>query len=205
MNKKPSVRERLAVAIELNGGYNHWALSWNVSLHGVRADEVIAAMVNEHYQNEFDLMVRYPEVKALVESHMEDPQTSTDVVENMRSSLDDGDTFRMWCPEIAAKHGFEYKGKGAESPFNVGFAFEGRQGKHLVVTRFEGLELTKHLMPEITDPCSTNRPTNLWCRKLLGMIEEWGRCFTPQAVKEEEAHALAWVIQMQIERGEERT
>lgn len=197
------IRERLKAAIDGNGGYHEWALSWDVSLSSVDADEVLEVLAKEHYHNEFDLILQYPEVKEMIEAHMQTAEVNQDMQEQMQERLIDGDTFRMWSPDVAKKHGFAYKGEGSELPFEVDFAFEGRGGKHLVVTKFAGVKLTKDAFAEFFDDPHYVQYSNYWCRQLLGMIEEWDLCFTRVAVKSEEVYTLAWLMQMRLEREEE--
>jgi hypothetical protein len=107
----------------------------------------------------------------------------------------------MWRPEIAARWGFAYKGKGAEKPFDATFEFHGRQGKHLIVTQFEGTDLTLDLADMLDGPQYAHDcvPSNLWCRQLCGMIEEWDLCFTSEAATNEYAYQRAFEIGSNLE------
>jgi hypothetical protein len=96
--------------------------------------------------------------------------------------------------------------------FDVTFALYGRGGKHLCVTQFEGVPLDSSdysfedkLRASPGDDAYVPRMTNLWCRKLLAMIEEWDVCFTEKnASAEMDCLAVYRMEQRVEEEAEER-
>jgi hypothetical protein len=199
------IRQLLAEKLRYNAGYHgdrkHWALEWNVSIGLVRPELVTKYLIEQHFQNELDAALQHPNLLERVRRELDSNYDDSHIIEQMRDGVDGGDTYRMWRPEIAARWGFEYKGKGAEKPFDVTFEFHGRQGKHLIVTNFEGFDLTIDLAdmlerPQYAHDCP---PSNLWCRQLCGMIEEWDLCFTHEAATNEYAYQRAFEIGSNLE------
>lgn len=201
------VRELLADAIRRNGGYsNEAALEWSVPVYPYfTARQVAAYMVKMGYFVSLaDLMMQYPRWEEIYQGFKVPWER---LLEDMREGLD-GDCYRTMSPDTAKKHGREYKGPGADSGFEVEFEFHGRGGKHLCVTKFEGVDLdmsSEVVIQRLTDPDENDyyRYSNQWCRDLLAMITEWNHCFRREAVESEALHHTAFYFYDHLENADE--
>jgi len=91
---------------------------------------------------------------------------------------------------------------------DVKFSLAGRGGKHLVVRQFEGVKLNmsaKDLASDIREGGDNGyygtKYTNQWCVRLLAMMEEWEKCFTPEIASKEVEFQAAY--RMHVELGEQ--
>lgn len=90
--------------------------------------------------------------------------------------------------------------------------FAGRGGKHLLVTRFEGVSircsLTETLRDAVHEDLEHAGITNQWCRDLADMLEWWNSLNISKLVRAEygyqEAYHVAQLIEQEVdERGAE--
>lgn len=195
------VRQQLAARIRDNGGYwgrhTHCPLSWTVHLYeqvdtAAKAQDALVAA--GHYLNEADMALQAPEFEVWWEANGD---ITTNVHEwageAVRDSLDEDEVYRTWSPESAKAVCMDYAGRGADKPFNMCFALRGRGGKHVVLTEFEGVNLTSYTNKELvevvenvdhSDPYAMH-VRNAWCRQLLGMVLELDKLLTDEAALEE--------------------
>jgi hypothetical protein len=119
-------------------------------------------------------------------------------VEDARRSLEDGsDIYSMLgCPVVASRFGLD-----EDATYDVQFSFEGRGGKHLCVTRFEGhdlsgVDLAAELQGQAADKyCGPHDVyTNDWCRKLCAMMFDWSKRFTPRTASAEVNFQIAYAM-----------
>jgi len=212
-----ALREMLQQEISLNGGYHtgrdgNYLLSWNVAVYGgMSVKEMQGALCQgDSFESPADLRLRYPDWETSWETFSSAGGNWEHVVEDMRSQLCDGDTFRLWRPAIATRFGFSYTGLGADRPFDVDFTFLGRSGKHLCIERFNGRRLTEDEFPspgdvrkrfrfDFGDEEELNTNSSEWTRQLLGMIQEWDLCFDRKAVNKEALYQTAFQFAQYLE------
>lgn len=194
-------RRLLAEAIEKNGGYSRhyesWPLSWDVGLYASKESfnslyGLARARLKEDWGVEQSnwTMAALTQVKLDWDHQMDSGELFNWILEDMRNSVTDGDTYCTYRPEIAARYGLPYTrfprkyrkrvpGEGPYYPagregwvledpytvesFEVEWEFAGRSGKHLVLTGFEGRKLER-----------------LTSEGLAGLLrgEEDGSCYT---------------------------
>jgi hypothetical protein len=175
--------------------HGKYLLSWNVKVHTwPSAENILDSLAKHFYRNRAELLIRFPESQALAEKHAEADMFDR-VTSDMRDSLSDTDSYRMYRPKFAKKYGLAYKGKGAEKPFDVTFSFYGRNGGHLVIEEFEGMRMK--------DFDYDDWYPDQWTRQLCAMIEEWDLCFTKESIYAECGYLLAWTINLELEGLEE--
>ncbi len=158
------------------------ALSYTVKFYKSvdTAEEASELLIRHgHFINEVDLAIRFPDFEDRFEA-IDESAMYMYAQENNISDLANDEGYRTWSPETARRYGFDYTGDGADRPFDVEFATRGRGGKHVVVVEFEGETLDGDLTERITGadweyPIS---PSNQWCRKLMGMMDEWDKLLT---------------------------
>jgi len=183
-------------------GYGKYDLEWNVRCDYFDTDEVMALADAEN----------------IMEIDVE--QLWDESVESARESMDSDDGYRSYSPATAARYGLPYHGKRkykrhtdemayypagkpgwilvkpyVNSHFDCNFELQGRQGKHLVLTEFEGHECTD-LETSIQDGVVSNE----WCRNLLAMLEEWDVCFTPQNATEHVKHNMVFRVEQDYQQ-----
>lgn len=195
------LRTKLADRIRDNGGYcgrgGHYALVWMVRVYTLGIDgpdEAAAALVeHEHFVNETDLNLQFPDFKAWFsgESSFSTQGMYDSAIEALQNDLSDDDGFRMWSPETAARYGFDYKGEGADKPFIMELLGVSSGGKRVALTSFDGVELaagnmsSEDLADWIEHPDWTIESTvsNIWCRKLMGIMDELDEALTEENAK----------------------
>ncbi len=151
------------------------------------------------------------------------------VTDDMRESLTGGDTYRTMAPEVATRYGLpvqrfprKYRrltmddvcyhpaskqGWVLEDPwvlpfYRVKWAFAGRNGKHLVLSEFEGRRLDRCSSEELAEAIRSGAEgtySNKWCQALLAMIHEWDTCFTRKAVEDEFVYQCKWQFAQKLE------
>ena len=154
-----------------------YALSYTVQFYEsiVSSEEASELLIEYgHFVNETDLAIRVPNFKALF-GELDAQEMYRGAQEQLINDLTDGEGFMTWSPETARRYGFDYTGDGAERAFKVTFHTLGRGGKHVVVAEFEGVQLDGALTERISgeDWSYTGSVSNQWCRKLMGMMDEW--------------------------------
>ena len=200
-------RRLLADAIERNGGYNSWcrrwvALSWNVKLRGdvrTQFDELLpeaAELVDLR-----DLtQAAHEKAQARWRELLVEDLLWSDVMMAVRYRVCEDDIWKTFSPKVGIRYGLPE----LTPPFEVGFEFQGRNGGHLCITRFEGLNLYGS-SKELAASIRTGRiGTNQWCQKLLCMIHEWDLCFTHEAAREEVQAEFAWRLSQVLEQTMEQ-
>lgn len=202
-------RKLLVQAIGFNGGYSRgyhdrWALSWEVGLYYANLDK---NHIYEVMKKDVGDEPMHPDLEWDPEQQWMRGQ------EDLAEGLNDDDGRRTYSPETAARHGLPYhkfprrfkryegeivyypaklKGWILDDPyeckyFDVEFGLAGRGGKHLVVERFEGINLalsSDELIERIEDQSNWHF-SNQWCRNLLAMIDEWDKMFTSKNASKE--------------------
>lgn len=201
-------RNRLITAIQATGGYfsNHtrYPLEWTVHcMPDVECDTIRKSLVEGGwFIDQADLTLQYPDFDAWFEQKYGETPFSDNGLYSMAQEQvcddlkDDDDGVRMWSPATAKKYGFDYVGDGAERPFDMELETQGRGGKHVVLTRFEGWTLTgmsNESMVEFLESMNEkggndyDNISNVKVRQLLGMIEELTMALTTENA---EANAL---------------
>ena len=178
--------------------YDHgkYLLTWNVKMHHTPTTETILNCVAVNfYKHRGELLIRFPEAEDIVEEKLHDDNTFGFVLESMRHSFEDGDTYRMYRPKFAKKYGLAYEGKGADSPFDVEFCYLGRSGGYLAIEAFEGIRMK--------DFDYDDWYPDQWTRQLCAMIEEWDLCLTRESIYAEFDYQLAWLVNQELEGLEE--
>jgi hypothetical protein len=189
------LRAKLAARIESNGGYwtrhEPFALEWMVYYSGEIADAEDAKkglVEHEHFLSEADLLLQFPDFDEWYEENVGDGRQMWEhAQELLQDDLSNNEGLRMWSPKTAAKYGFEYKGEGADKPFDMTLGRYGGGGKHVCLTEFEGVTLSRscrdlaewvssHLDPDTYSPSLSNE----WCRKLMGIMDELDETLTDE-------------------------
>lgn len=158
-----------------------YALAYTVEFYESidTAEEAIELLVKYgHFINETDLAIRFPDFEDRFDK-MASSDMYREAQEHLVDDLADDAGYRMWSPETARRYGFDYTGDGADRTFEVEFRTVGRGGKHVVVVAFEGETLDRDLDERIGgDPDQWQCVSNQWCRKLMGMMDEWDKMLT---------------------------
>lgn len=166
-------RLELAAAIEANRGYSsgyhdRFVLSWNVALYWVNLDKdhIYERVLKDHGNVPMSRKLDW------------NPDEMWNIVqEEMYDRLNDDDGNRTYSPDTAAKYGLTLD----ENYFEVNFELHGRSGKHLVVTKFEGVSLkrsARDFVDALRDDAEWEEFSEEWCTNLLAMIDEWDSIFT---------------------------
>lgn len=187
------LRAKLADRIEANGGYHRgrnqsFALSWCVRYYGGITDAasaVSALIEGEYILNEADLHMQCPDFEekftvAQFNAQWENAQ------EHLQEDLMEDEGLRMWSPDTAKKYGFGYVGPGADRPFNMKLAGYGGGGKHVCLVDFEGCSLQRYnrdLADDIRNHLQGESIPNVWCRKLMGIMDELDEVLTEENAK----------------------
>lgn len=175
---------RKALIDRLKGrGYHsdrkQYALSYTVQFYESidTAEEASALLIKHgHFVNETDLAIQFPNFEDLFGEMNTSPWEIVSYAQaQLVNNLTDDEGFMTWGPETAKRYGFDYTGDGAERAFEVVFHTLGRGGKHVVVVEFDGVSLDADLAECIAgeDWENTGSVSNQWCRKLMGMMDEW--------------------------------
>jgi hypothetical protein len=174
------IRQSLIDRLKVHGyhGNRKWyALSYTVLFYDSidTAEEASEFLIERgHFINETDLAIRFPDFESEFYA-IAGPDMYRHAQESLIDGLTDDEGYRTWSPETARKYGFDYTGDGADRPFEVEFRTLGRGGKHVVVVEFDGVSLDADLAECIAgeDWENTGSVSNQWCRKLMGMMDEW--------------------------------
>lgn len=159
------------------GNRTRYALAYTVEFYESvdTAEEASELLIeNGHFINEADLAIQFPDFESWFDA-LDGPDMYREAQEHLIDDLADDVGFRTWSPETARKYGFDYTGDGADRPFEVEFRTLGRGGKHVGVVEFDGVTLDEYIAERITGEGrqSTGSVSNQWCRKLMGMMDEW--------------------------------
>ncbi len=225
-------RLMLADAIENNGGYyaDRWAryaIEYNVGLYHVDLSK-------EHM---YELAVKhgltdrpYVEIEWNEDSEFEWAQ------QNAARGIMDGDdccynsydvptSIRFGLPYFTKRRyakrtnecayypakvsGWMIKDQYANVEFEVEMGLYGRGGKHLCVSKFEGIKLdmsSADLAEAIRDTEEDQGYSNKWCHKLLAMMHVWEEMFTPEKasteVEYQAAHSYSILLEEKYEELE---
>ena len=192
------VRQQLAARIRDNGGYwgdrhTSYPLEWTVYLYDridTAAEAQDALVAAGHYLNEADMALQAPEFEVWWEANGDITKNVHEWAgETVRESLDEDEAYRTWSPESAKAVCMDYAGRGAAKPFDMRLTLRGRGGKHVVLTEFEGVNLTSYTTEELAVVVENVAPSdpyvmhvrNAWCRQLLGMMLELDKMLTDKA------------------------
>jgi hypothetical protein len=200
------LREKLAARVEHRDGYwatsyTHYPIEFTVCYLATAgaADKVIGLLIEQgHFLNEADLMIQFPTFREWYEAddtidlgvlNGKDCPTSEQLYQESQSSLigdlDNDEGYKTWSPKTAAKYGFDYTGPGADMPFECALGNFGRGGKHICVMSFHGVKLTGISVSGFAEIVRTPEPygprfSNVWCRQLMGMMDEWDEMLTEE-------------------------
>jgi hypothetical protein len=184
---------RKALLARLNGRYYYsgrtrYALSYTVEFYeSIDSPEQANYLLikHGHFVNETDLAIRFPNFEELF-GELDAQEMYRGAQEQLVDNLTDDEGFKTWSSETAHRYGFDYTGDGAERAFEVVFHTLGRGGKHVVVVEFEGVLLDEDLTERIgrSDWTYTRGVSNQWCRKLMGMMDEWDVMLTTENAHE---------------------
>ena len=185
------LRKALLNRLEGNDYYDNrkqYALSYTVEFYKSidTAEEAGKLLVeNGHFLNEADLTIRLPDFESRFDA-MDGSDMYREAQEHLVDDLTDDEGYRTWSPETARRYGFDYTGDGADRPFEAKFNTMGRGGKHVVVVEFDGVTLDGDLAERIEnkDWGYTEFISNQWCRKLMGMMDEWDVMLTTASAHE---------------------
>ena len=217
------LREVLARRIEDNGGYtrryyDRYALSWTVDLLPDLSLEHIHKLTGDARP-----------VPDEIAADWDENELWSRAQEDAARCLDENCAYRSYSVPAATKWGFAYHspmGPVAERykrrtvgcafypavvagwirvrPYNVpefevGFCLEGRGGKHVCVTDFEGVDLRQSSDDLAEAIRAGDAGTNLWCRKLLAMMDVWDEALTSEAAEGEAEYQAASRLEMQMD------
>lgn len=193
-------RGLLIEALIDNGGYGGHrrgessSIAYDVPLYGVDASyDNIRKVMLEH----FPATSGYP---PLPEEDWDENRMFEIAADDARRQVLGGDDiyYRTLSPATARRYGLR-----EDIEFEVAFSLEGRGGKHLCVTEFEGrdlydLDLVEALQEQTGENVnhSYGRFTNEWCRRLLAVMSEWEQLFTRKNAEAEVEHQLAFQMML---------
>lgn len=174
------VRKALLNRLEWHNYYGDrtwYALAYTVMFYEsiVTAEEASELLIeNGHFLNEADLAIRFPDFESRFGA-LDGSDMYREAQEQLVDDLSSDEGYRTWSPETARRYGFDYTGDGADRPFKAEFCTMGRGGKHVVIVEFDGVSLNEDLADRIVcnDWEYTECISNQWCRKLMGMMDEW--------------------------------
>jgi hypothetical protein len=220
--KMKKIRERLADAIESQGGYStrydSFALEYCVGLYHVSSDMKDLLPLARSIQGEDFELFALPDTDEL-------DRFFTQAQETLADSLQDTDisSYREYGKSISIRHGLTYTNwprkfskekpnkdswasRGghfitnlADNSFTASYGLYGRGGKHLCVEEFEGKSLkvsNETLADRLRDDseCEYHGYSNQWCRKLLAAMDLWSFEFTSKKASEEMQEQIAWEL-----------
>ena len=179
-----------------------YALSYTVEFYDTidNVEEASELLVKHgHFVNETDLAIRFPDFESRFEA-MDEPGMYREAQEHLVDDLADDGWLGMWNSETARRYGFDYTGDGADRPFEVEFNTMGRGGKHVVVAEFDGVSLNEDLIERIVcnDWEYTRSVSNQWCRKLMGMMDEWDVMLTTANAHERGRYYMTYYIAREL-------
>lgn len=182
-----NIRERLAQAIDDNGGYDKFPLSYNVGLYHVDYRlSSLEKIIKRDHDPDFEFFV-YQDDQRMYDLVFQDAE------ESVRWSLDEGsECYREYPLSVMTRYGIT-TAKG-DCSFDAKYGLYGRGGKHLCVEEFDGKDLPRHLADILRNPeeSSYYSFTNQWCRRLLAAMEVWDEEFTQQRAAEAVQDSAAW-------------
>lgn len=159
------------------GNRTRYALAYTVEFYESidTAEEASELLIeNGHFLNEADLAIQFPDFESRFDT-VDGSDMYREAQEHLIDDLADDEGYRTWSPETARRYGFDYTGDGADRPFEAKFNTMGRGGKHVVIVEFDGVTLDADLADRIVcaDWEFMGSVSNQWCRKLMGMMDEW--------------------------------
>jgi len=163
-----------------------------------------------HYINETEAALLAPDFEAWWEANGDITRNVHEWAgDAVRDSLDEDEAYRTWSPESARAVCMDYAGRGADKPFDMGLALRGRGGKHVVLTEFEGVNLTSYTNEELAVVVENvdhsdqyvMHVRNTWCRQLLGMMLELDKLLTNEAALEEYRYQYGFYLSQQLEEA----
>lgn len=223
-------RKLLIKKLEENGGYHarhdSYAIEYEVGLYYANTDiDHLAKVAAEHHGLDLKL---FEFVRDNIE--WDEDQQWRRAQEALAWNLDDSDCYSSYGPDTAKMFGLPYKrfplqykrrtDEMAYYPadkvgwilvdpyinhhFEVKFGLAGRGGKHLVITEFEGVDLSisnRELIEDLSsdDSYYSSRYSNEWCRNLLAMMHEWEVMFTSKNASEEMEYVLAFRLAEEVD------
>lgn len=198
------LRSKLADRIRSNGGYNsRWSdggpLAWTVhyfshpDLEDVQ--KVLDMLVEDHFSCMADMLLQHPTIDTDLAILLRSSERTRweHAQERLCDDLKGDEGLRMWSPATATRYGFDYKGEGADSGFDMDLRNYGRGGKHVCLERFDYEQLNKYTNDELADLIDPEvekdfnwdpQFSNGWCRKLMGIMDELDVCLTDEAAAE---------------------
>lgn len=216
------LRTKLAERIRGNGGYyarhvKH-ALVWMCRVYDVgvkNVEDAVRGLVDaEYFISEADLALRVPDYAQTIDEHLDCGRAGdrlyVAVCDSLQDALANDQAYCMWTPETARRYGFDYKGDGADRPFNMDLSCVSSGGKRVSLTVFEGVPLSGYcpedfagyVAPEEVDSGGVYfRPSNVWCRRLMGVMDELDTLLSRESVKAQ-ARYFALAILADILREE---
>lgn len=195
MKRRNWHRTRLLRLLDANGGYYYerkkYMLEWCLPVYTNKDfDELLHLALVEHAQMPEAVV---PVWKAAYKDELEEEPDAndawSDITADMWDSFKDDDHWRAHPV--------------TNEMFRCEWMLGGRQGKHLLLGRFEGNELTGD-PAEFLGMFEGQSPdeaalTNAQCRDLADMIVFWNKHFTRENVTKEYEFQLAWRIFMSLE------
>lgn len=191
------LRAKLADRIRDNGGYSRGyhtslALVWMVRYYSTGIDDAEdaakALVEHEYFLNEAHLILALPDFDDWFRREISVDRAYEYSRDSLQEDLANDDGFKMWSSATAAKYGFDYKGRGADSTFDMELSCWSSGGKRVALETFEGENLKVdcsdlagmiggHLEIQDTDD---GRYSNEWCRKLMGIMDELDQSLTEE-------------------------
>lgn len=208
------LRAKLAERIRSNGGYNArhqeggplaWTVRYYSDMYSADTQKVLAMIAENHFSCMADMILQHPNIDEEVETILrhETGDMWAWAQERLVDDLHNDEGMRMWSPKTADRYGFDYKGEGADRPFDMELKNYGRGGKHVCLTRFDCKSLDKFMngdLADLIDPETEKDYTydtmfsNGWCRKLMGIMDELGAHLTDEeATKQGMYYEVDWL------------
>lgn len=198
--KKVKYQKMLQKVLKERSKYDSYMLNWDVKVHFYPSvEEVLDDIATYFFINRADLLMQYPRADEVVEEFMDEPQNLYHLIDDMRSSVTDCDTYFTVRPEVAKKWKLGEE-TAQKKPISANFEFHGRGGGHLCVVSFEGRTVDAY---DFAEGVVDDEYEEWWCQKLLAMIDEWDQCFTREAVHQEAAYQTAARIHTILEEETE--
>lgn len=196
------LRTKLAERIRGNGGYSErhtkHALVWMCRVYDVGIKDVedaVRGLVDAgHFLSEADLTLQAPDYAQSIAEYLDYGSAASRihaaVCDSLQDELVNDHAYRMWSPETARRYGFDYSGDGADQPFDMDLSCVSSGGKRVSLTVFEGVPLSgysydfaEHVAPEEIDSGGAYfRPSNVWCRRLMGVMDELDTLLSRESV-----------------------
>lgn len=196
------LRTKLAERVRDNDGYSErhtkHALVWMCRVYddGVEdVEDAVRGLVDAGYFiSEADLALRVPDYARIIDERLDCGRAGNRlyiaVCESLQDALANDQVYRTWTPETARRYGFDYEGDGADQPFDMGLSCVSSGGKRVSLTAFEGVPLSgysydfaEYIAPEEIDSGGAYfRPSNVWCRRLMGVMDELDTLLSRESV-----------------------